>query len=412
MRAHTAACCAGTAAARAGVVGLHALAALAALVGPRVVGLLVDEVTSRAPLETVDRLASPLAVSVVVQTVLTWFARRASFMMGEDVFAELREQFMPGRLRCRCPRSSGPAPATSFAHDQRRRGALPRRAVRRSPRCSWPRSPTVAHRRGGVPHRLAGGARRRRRGRRCSWFSTRWYLRLRAGRLPARARDLRRGSTASSPRRSTAPGRWTPWGCGRRRRARIDEAIGDCYDAEMLHAGAADAVVPAGRVRLPPAGRRHPAVGRLAGRRRPRHDRHGHRGRPLRAAAGRAARRAAHRGSTRSRSAPPRWRGSSASPTCRRTAPPTGESPRDEHIEVEDVRYCLPRRPRRAARASRWTCVPGERLAIVGPSGAGKSTLGRLHGRHRRSAHRAGRRRRRAAGRPRAGRSCAARSPS
>ncbi|MDQ2757876.1 MAG: ABC transporter ATP-binding protein/permease [Actinomycetota bacterium] len=77
------------------VVGLHALAAVAALAAPRILGLLVDGVTSGSTtLATVDRLALVLAAATVVQTVVTWFARRASFRMGEDVFAELREQFM------------------------------------------------------------------------------------------------------------------------------------------------------------------------------------------------------------------------------------------------------------------------------------------------------------------------------
>ena len=76
------------------VVGLHALAAVAALAAPRIVGLLVDEVTGQGQIEHVDRLAIALAAAVVLQTVLTWFARRSSFRMGEDLFAELREQFM------------------------------------------------------------------------------------------------------------------------------------------------------------------------------------------------------------------------------------------------------------------------------------------------------------------------------
>jgi len=77
------------------VVGLHALAAVAALAAPRIIGLLVDGVTAHTTtLTTVDQLALVLAAATVAQTVVTWFARRASFRMGEDVFAELREQFM------------------------------------------------------------------------------------------------------------------------------------------------------------------------------------------------------------------------------------------------------------------------------------------------------------------------------
>ncbi len=46
------------------VIGLHAIAvvaAVAALIAPRVVGSLVDTVTNRGSLETVDRLAVVLA---------------------------------------------------------------------------------------------------------------------------------------------------------------------------------------------------------------------------------------------------------------------------------------------------------------------------------------------------------------
>ncbi|TPG19040.1 ABC transporter ATP-binding protein [Pedococcus bigeumensis] len=76
------------------VLGLHALAALAALAGPWLVGRLVDEVSSQGSRGTVDRIAVGLAVAVVAQTGLTWAARRLSFILGETVFAQLREQFV------------------------------------------------------------------------------------------------------------------------------------------------------------------------------------------------------------------------------------------------------------------------------------------------------------------------------
>ena len=76
------------------VVGLHALAALAALAGPWLVGRLVDTVSGKGSLAEVDRLAMMLAGAVVLQTGLTWAARRASLVLGETVFAELREQFI------------------------------------------------------------------------------------------------------------------------------------------------------------------------------------------------------------------------------------------------------------------------------------------------------------------------------
>jgi ABC-type multidrug transport system fused ATPase/permease subunit len=79
------------------VVGLHALAATAALAAPRLVGDLVDAVTTGTTRAHIDTLSTWLAVSVLLQTVLMWAARRASFIMGETVFAQLREQFI-GRV--------------------------------------------------------------------------------------------------------------------------------------------------------------------------------------------------------------------------------------------------------------------------------------------------------------------------
>jgi len=76
------------------VVGLHAVAALAGLAAPFVVGRLVDDITHGTDLATVDRLVGGLAIAIVVQTGLVWAARRSSFRLGERVFAQLREQFM------------------------------------------------------------------------------------------------------------------------------------------------------------------------------------------------------------------------------------------------------------------------------------------------------------------------------
>jgi ABC-type multidrug transport system fused ATPase/permease subunit len=73
---------------------LHGLAALAALVGPAVIGRLVDLVRGNATISDVDSLAAVLAVAVLAQTALTWAARRQSFVLSERVFAQLREQFV------------------------------------------------------------------------------------------------------------------------------------------------------------------------------------------------------------------------------------------------------------------------------------------------------------------------------
>ncbi|HEX2705375.1 MAG TPA: ABC transporter ATP-binding protein [Candidatus Lustribacter sp.] len=76
------------------VVGLHALAAVASLAAPRIIGQLVDMVSHGTTVEAIDHLAVILAVAVVAQTIFMWAARRASFILGETVFADLREEFM------------------------------------------------------------------------------------------------------------------------------------------------------------------------------------------------------------------------------------------------------------------------------------------------------------------------------
>ncbi len=76
------------------VLGLNALAAVAGLVGPWLLGQLVEAVKEGTTTGHVDRLILLLAVSVLAQTVLTWFARRSSFVLSEQVFARLREGFM------------------------------------------------------------------------------------------------------------------------------------------------------------------------------------------------------------------------------------------------------------------------------------------------------------------------------
>ena len=77
-----------------GVVVLHACAAGAGLAGPPILGGLVQSVQNGTTTSHVDQLVGVLAGFLVMQTVLTWFARRASFVLSEKMFAELREDFM------------------------------------------------------------------------------------------------------------------------------------------------------------------------------------------------------------------------------------------------------------------------------------------------------------------------------
>ena len=71
---------------------LHALAALAGLVVPRILGWLVDEASAPGTLSsTVDGLALAVASVVVVQAIMTFFALRMSAIFGQDLVAEARE---------------------------------------------------------------------------------------------------------------------------------------------------------------------------------------------------------------------------------------------------------------------------------------------------------------------------------
>jgi ABC-type multidrug transport system fused ATPase/permease subunit len=75
-------------------VSMHGLAALAGLVGPILLGRLVDGVGNGMTAATVDRIALLLAGALAVQVVFTWFAYRSSGVLAETVFAQLREEFL------------------------------------------------------------------------------------------------------------------------------------------------------------------------------------------------------------------------------------------------------------------------------------------------------------------------------
>ncbi len=71
---------------------LHALAALAGLVVPRVVGRLVDGTAAGGTTaDQADALALAVAAVVVVQAVLTFLALRVSVVFGQDLLASARE---------------------------------------------------------------------------------------------------------------------------------------------------------------------------------------------------------------------------------------------------------------------------------------------------------------------------------
>jgi ABC-type multidrug transport system fused ATPase/permease subunit len=81
-----------------GGLALHGLAALAALAGPRLLGGLVEAVEEGTTLGHVNKIIAILAAFLVAQTVLTRYARYVSFVLGERVLAELREDFVRNTL--------------------------------------------------------------------------------------------------------------------------------------------------------------------------------------------------------------------------------------------------------------------------------------------------------------------------
>ena len=78
----------------AGTVALHAAAAASGLAGPPILGKLVEAVRGGTTTSHIDHVVLVLVAFLVAQTALTFLARRASFVLSEKMFAELREQFM------------------------------------------------------------------------------------------------------------------------------------------------------------------------------------------------------------------------------------------------------------------------------------------------------------------------------
>jgi ABC-type multidrug transport system fused ATPase/permease subunit len=77
---------------------LHGTAALAGLVAPRVLGSIVEAVQKGTTTHRIDTLALVIAGALVAQTVLTRYARFVSFNLGEQILADLREDFVENSL--------------------------------------------------------------------------------------------------------------------------------------------------------------------------------------------------------------------------------------------------------------------------------------------------------------------------
>ncbi|WP_374928875.1 ABC transporter ATP-binding protein [Kytococcus sedentarius] len=83
---------------------LHALAAALGLVTPWIIGRLVDGLTDGSLLGEggFDQglpLLAGMTLALLGQTLVSWFANRESFVIGERIFADLREEFMSRVVR-------------------------------------------------------------------------------------------------------------------------------------------------------------------------------------------------------------------------------------------------------------------------------------------------------------------------
>ena len=79
-------------------ITLHVLAAIAGLAAPRLIGDLVQGVSSGTTVSTVDKTVLTIGAFLLAQSVLTRYARYCSFALGEKVLAELRENFVEQSL--------------------------------------------------------------------------------------------------------------------------------------------------------------------------------------------------------------------------------------------------------------------------------------------------------------------------
>jgi ABC-type multidrug transport system, ATPase and permease components len=76
------------------MVGLNALAAAAGLVGPWVLGRIIDTVKAGGSVRSIDRMALLILVFALLQLVLIRYARYVGARFGERTSARIREQFV------------------------------------------------------------------------------------------------------------------------------------------------------------------------------------------------------------------------------------------------------------------------------------------------------------------------------
>ena len=76
------------------VIAFHSVAAVAGLAGPLVLGGLVESLTNGTTAEMIDKAALIFLGALVVQTIFTRVTRLKAGVLGEEVLADLREDFL------------------------------------------------------------------------------------------------------------------------------------------------------------------------------------------------------------------------------------------------------------------------------------------------------------------------------
>lgn len=372
------------------VLALNALAAGAGLVGPWLLGRIIDEVRGGAGVEVVDRLALVILVCALMQVLLARAARYVGHRFGERTLARVREEFVERAL-------SLPASVVERAGtgDLTARGTADVAMVGTTLRDALPEllicSVQSLFILGAVfaLDPLLGG---------CGilglvgiWFATRWYLRrartayLAEGAATSEVAEIL-GATASGARTVEA------FGLQRRRTVASRDAIETLRRTRMrtlflrnvffplveisyavpvvtvllvggaLHARGAmslGAVVAAALYLMQLVDPLDTILNRVE---------------QLQSSSASFARVEGLAQAPRATSAS----GTSATGTSASGTDASGSpAPVDDRIDVTDVRYSYDRGGE-VLRGVDLTVRPGERLAVVGPSGAGKTTLSRL----------------------------------
>ncbi len=355
-------------------VALHVLAAVSGLVAPRLIGNLVEDVAVGTTVSTVDKTVAAIAVFLLAQTLLTRYARYISFALGEQVLAELREDFVQNSLALpvgvvETAGTGDLLTRTSRDIDQLGwsvRYAMPEwvialvTTVFSVGACLlvgvWVMVPLVL----GVP---------------LLFVATRWYLkRAKAGYL----RESASYAAINASLAETAEGARTVEALGleQRRLDRIDADVAESYAAERYTLFLRTVWFPAAEVGylLPTVATLlvggwlhitgHASLGDVTAATL-----------YVQALIDPVDRLLSWLDELQMGTASlARLLGVATVPDDRTV---TGREPADEHLDAEDVRFAYVE-DRDVLHGVDLHVGPGERLAMVGPSGAGKSTLGRL----------------------------------